>query len=157
MQSSIQSVHIIIIMETCINLPWRLQSTKISVQNFCYSLGKYNQRKFSKKICFTNWLTKSCQVNLHLNCITLNKGAKPLQNSSLVTPVKSIRYSYSRHNEDVHYSRLAIGFFQEEYKRQIPLCFNNPELEAFLFPDLFQMVADFMSTHITVWILKLKR
>jgi len=35
-----------------------------------------------------------------------------------------------RHSEDAYYSRLAIGFFQEEYKRQIPLRFNNPELEA---------------------------
>jgi len=41
------------------------------------------------------------------------------------------------HNEDSYYSRLAIGFFHGEIERQIPLNFNNPELEAILFPDLF--------------------
>jgi len=41
------------------------------------------------------------------------------------------------HNEDFYYSRLAIGFFHGENERQIPLSFNDPELEAILFPDLF--------------------
>jgi len=40
-------------------------------------------------------------------------------------------------HEDAHYSRLAIRFFQDENERQIPLRFNDPELEAILFPDLF--------------------
>ena len=41
------------------------------------------------------------------------------------------------HNEDSHYSRLVIGFFHGENEHQIPLRFNDPELEAILFPDLF--------------------
>src|SRR5438105_4157845 len=41
------------------------------------------------------------------------------------------------HNEDAHYSRLAIGFLQSSDERQIPLRFTDPELEAILFPDLF--------------------
>ena len=77
-----------------------------------------------------------------------NEFITSVTSSDIVVP--SHVFPDKRHNEDAYYSRLAIGFFQEEYKRQIPLCFNNPELEAFLFPDLFQMVADFMSTHITV-------
>ena len=39
--------------------------------------------------------------------------------------------------EDSHYTRLAIGFFQGESECQIPLRFNDAELEAVLFPDLF--------------------
>ena len=41
------------------------------------------------------------------------------------------------HNEDSHYSCLVIGFFHGKNKHQIPLRFNDPELEAILFPDLF--------------------
>ena len=36
------------------------------------------------------------------------------------------------HNEDAHYSRLAIGFLQSSDERQIPLRFTDPELEAIL-------------------------
>jgi hypothetical protein len=38
------------------------------------------------------------------------------------------------HNEDAHYSRLAIGFLQSSDEHQIPLRFTDPELEAILFP-----------------------
>jgi hypothetical protein len=51
MQSSIQSVHIIIIMETCIIYPEDYSQLKYQ----CYSLGKYNH-KFSKKyVLLTDW------------------------------------------------------------------------------------------------------
>ena len=46
------------------------------------------------------------------------------------------------HNEDAHYSRLAIGFLQSSNEHQIPLRFTDPELEAKLFPDLFPDVTD---------------
>ena len=57
-----------------------------------------------------------------------NEFITPVTSSDIVVP--SYVFPDKRHNEDAYYSRLAIGFFQEEYKRQIPLCFNNPELEA---------------------------
>jgi len=41
------------------------------------------------------------------------------------------------HNEDAHYSRLAIGFLIDNNERQIPLSFADSELEAIIFPDLF--------------------
>ena len=75
-------------------------------------------------------------------------------NNEFITPVLPSGKTYPSyvlpdkiHGEDTYYSRLAIGFFQEEYKRQIPLCFNNPELEAVLFPDLFSDGRGFLATH----------
>ena len=56
-----------------------------------------------------------------------NEFITPVNPSDIVVP--SYVFPDKRHNEDAYYSRLAIGFFQE-YKRQIPLRFNNPELEA---------------------------
>ena len=54
-------------------------------------------------------------------------GYPTVTSSDIVVP--SYVFPDKRHNEDSYYSRLAIGFFQE-YKRQIQLRFNNPELEA---------------------------
>ena len=79
-----------------------------------------------------------------------NKFIAPVNPSDIIAPL------YVFPDEDANYFRLVYRTWGEN-ERQTPLCFNNPELEAFLFPDLFQMVADFMSTHIAVWILKLKR
>ena len=64
-----------------------------------------------------------------------NEFITPVNPSDIVVP--SYVFPDEVHNEDAHYSRLAIGFFQGEDERQIPLCFNDPELEAILFPDLF--------------------
>jgi hypothetical protein len=41
------------------------------------------------------------------------------------------------HNEDAHYSRLAIGFLLNNDEQRLPLSFTDPELELLLFPDLF--------------------
>ena len=64
-----------------------------------------------------------------------NEFITPVNPSDIVVP--SYVFPDEIHNEDAHYSRLAIGFFQGENERQIPLCFNDPKLEAVLFPDLF--------------------
>src|SRR5438128_1945245 len=41
------------------------------------------------------------------------------------------------HNEDAHYSRLAVGFLLDKNEQQIPLSFADSELEPLIFPDLF--------------------
>ena len=41
------------------------------------------------------------------------------------------------HNEDAHYTRLAIGFLTDTDNKKIPIAFHDPELEPLLFPDLF--------------------
>ena len=64
-----------------------------------------------------------------------NEFITPVNPSDIVVP--SYVFPDEVHNEDAHYSRLAIGFFQGEDKRQIPLRIHDPELEAILFPDLF--------------------
>jgi len=64
------------------------------------------------------------------------EGSTPSGNfSDIVMP--SYVFPDEIHNEDAHYSRLAIGFLQSSDERQIPLRFTDPELEAILFPDLF--------------------
>jgi len=65
-----------------------------------------------------------------------NEGPTPSVNfSDIVMP--SYIFPDEVHNEDAHYSRLAIGFLQSSDEHQIPLRFTDPELEAILFPDLF--------------------
>ena len=67
-------------------------------------------------------------------------------NSEFVSPahiadiiVPSYDFPDEIHNEDFHYSRLAIGFFHGENERQILLRLND------LFPD----IADFMVTYVS--------
>jgi len=67
--------------------------------------------------------------------ISENEFVSPVHLSHIVVP--SYVLPDEIHNEDAHYSRLAIGFLRDENERQIPLRFNDPELEAILFPDLF--------------------
>ena len=57
-----------------------------------------------------------------------NEFITPVTSSDIVVP--SYVFPDEIHNEDAHYSRLAIGFFQGENERQIPLRFNNSELET---------------------------
>ena len=47
----------------------------------------------------------------------------------------------------------TIGFFHGENERQIPLRFNDPELEAILFPDVFPDGRGFMVTYVIIRIL----
>ena len=61
--------------------------------------------------------------------------APPVHQSDIVMP--PYVFPDEVHNEDTHYSRLAIGFLQGEDERQIPLRFSDPELEPIIFPDLF--------------------
>ena len=65
-----------------------------------------------------------------------DEGSAPSGNFSDIVMLSYV-FPDEIHNEDAHYSRLAIGFLQSSDERQIPLRFTDPELEAILFPDLF--------------------
>lgn len=54
---------------------------------------------------------------------------------------------YEIHNEDAHYSRLAIGFLLNNDEQQLLLSFTDPELEPLLFPDLFSTIVTYTTIH----------
>src|SRR5438128_7977971 len=81
--------------------------------------------------------------------ISENEFVSPVHLSDIVVP--SYVLPDKIHNEDAHYSRLAVGFLRDENERQIPLRFNDPELEAIF---CFQMVVDFMVTYAIAQTLK---
>ena len=41
------------------------------------------------------------------------------------------------HNEDFHYNRLMVGFINNPNEKQLPISYNDKNLEGLLFPDLF--------------------
>ncbi|CAG8607059.1 4740_t:CDS:2, partial [Acaulospora morrowiae] len=41
------------------------------------------------------------------------------------------------HNEDTHHTRLIAGLIANRDEENLPILFNNPDLEALMFPDLF--------------------
>jgi len=59
----------------------------------------------------------------------------PLHRGDVVVPPYD--FPDDTHNEDAHYTRLAIGFLTDTDNKKIPIAFHDPELEALLFPDLF--------------------
>src|ERR1700722_15517243 len=41
------------------------------------------------------------------------------------------------HNEDFNYNRLMAGFINDPNEKQLPISYNDENLEGLLFPDLF--------------------
>ena len=72
-----------------------------------------------------------------------NEGPTPsVKFSDIVMP--SYIFPDEIHNEDSHYSRLAIGFLQSSDERQIPLRFTDQDWKLYYFPIYFQMDMDIM-------------
>jgi len=48
------------------------------------------------------------------------------------------------HNKDFHYDKLMVGFINNPDEKQLPISYNDKNLEGLLFPDLFQMGKNFI-------------
>ncbi|CAG8667029.1 10195_t:CDS:1, partial [Ambispora leptoticha] len=66
------------------------------------------------------------------NIYRSNLPDKTSRPSDLVVPNDS--FPLEIHNEDSHYNRLVAGSINNT---NLPILFNNPDLEALIFPDLF--------------------
>ncbi len=51
--------------------------------------------------------------------------------------MSSYDFNSEIHNEDFYYNRLMVGFINNSNEKQLPISYNDKNLEGFLFPDLF--------------------
>src|SRR6185369_15320258 len=55
----------------------------------------------------------------------------PITHSEAILP--PFNFPAEIHNEDSHYTRLAIGFLLDSNNKKIPISFSDPELEPLVF------------------------
>jgi len=88
--------------------------------------------------CDTNELTPANSIPMPLPLATPTSPSTPTTNSptmpSLVVPNEG--FPSEIQNEDYRYHRLMAGFMKLD-DIDLPISYNNPDLEAMMFPDLF--------------------
>jgi PIF1-like helicase/Helitron helicase-like domain at N-terminus len=92
-------------------------------------------RPYSRLISASSLLSETYQdtfpTAMHLPSDT---NAPPFQEGDII--LSSADFSTEVHNEDFHYTHLMAGFVQTP-TTTLPLSFDNPDLEALIFPDIF--------------------
>jgi len=101
-------------------------------QNNPYLSAYYS---LASRLLHSNLLPSTTIIWPEATHIPEDDSAPPANTSDIVMPPYVLPDEI--HDEDTHYSRLAIGFLLNKDEQRIPLSFTDFGLELLLFPDLF--------------------